>query len=222
MFQFFGRYYKRVAIVTLLLTCLLIGLALLNLERLMYQLVVRERPIAADAIVILLGGAANERVDQAASLYEQHFAPRIVLCDGYQISGFKSWWYGKSGWIPLGKTFRYHLKMRGIPESAISLAHCPDIHDTASEVQALTEHLNANHIQSVLLSTSASHSRRASIVWKRITPSIPATMVAARDPGLYRWWTTRRGRTTVIYEYLALTKELIRQHVDFRKNDSYT
>lgn len=203
---------KTILILSSVIALILSGFLLSNPAHFMYQLVVREKPIHADAIVILLGGAANERVELAVNLYEQHYATQIVLCDGYMISGLKAWWYNKSGLIPLGKSFRYQLRNRGVPEAAINLAYCPGIHDTASEVLALNSYLKNKGLNQVLISTSASHSRRASIVWKRVAPSIPATMIAARDPGLQRWWTTRRGRTTLIYEYLALAKELFRHH----------
>lgn len=179
------------------------------------RLVVREHPLPSDAIIVLLGGAAFERVELAHSFYQQKFAPRIIFCNGFEVSGWKSWWYRKRGWVPFGKSFRRYLRSRKVSDSAIEMLECPGIHDTASEMRAIASRISNRGYRRVLLVTSASHSRRANLVWKRTVPSIAGIMIGARDAGMQWWWSTRRGRTTVLYEYLALAKELIRQHTDF-------
>ena len=174
------------------------------------MLVVREKPVPSDAIIVMLGGAAQERIELAVNLFRQGMAPKIIFCDGYEIGGWKSWWYHKRGWIPFGKNYRLFLHRAGIPDNAIEMAHCPGIEDTADEMTVLSQLLRMQRRQRVLVVTSASHSRRASLIWKRVAPQLTGIMVAARDPGLAWWWSTRHGRTTISYEYLALAKEVLR------------
>ena len=181
-------------------------------QRLVRLLIVREKVVSSDAIVILLGGVAMERAELARTLYRQGAAPRIIFCNGFEISGFKAWWYRRNGWLPFGKSFRHYLHAQGVPDAAIEMISCPHIHDTASEVTELTNYLQQKSLKQVLLVTSASHSRRARMVWRRLSPKIRGIMIGARDSGLQWWWSSRRGRTTVVYEYLALLKELLRHY----------
>ncbi len=179
-------------------------------SKLVRLLVVREKPVPSDAIVVLLGGVSLERIELAHNLYRQGMAPKIIFCDGFEVRGWKRWWYHKEGWIPYGKNFRMFLHRNGVSDEAIDMTSCPGIEDTSGEIGVLSKHLAAQRANKVLIVTSASHSRRASLIWKRRARSMTGIMIAARDPGLAWWWSTRRGRTTIAYEYLALAKEILR------------
>lgn len=178
-------------------------------------LVVDEEPRAADAIVILLNPGAPARTITAAQLYREGFASRIVFASGEDLvsqldtapPGFK--WNRSSDANLIG------LASISVPREDIVIIEAPEAFDTAHELEAVADYARQEKWRSVLLVTSASHTRRSRMIWRRLAPHIDAITVAAPQRGFDRWWSNGRGRKAVFYEYGALTKELVNRVAAF-------
>jgi uncharacterized SAM-binding protein YcdF (DUF218 family) len=184
-------------------------------------LIVRDDPKDADAIVVLLGGDRNERIENAATLFEKKSASRIIFCDGFLVSGWKEWWYRNRGWINTKDEMVSLLTSRGVPNNAITVVSCGLIHDTASEVSALSQRLDREGVRSIVLTTSDIHSRRAKWIWQHRAAhqhvySTPSTTLLFTEKKSYR-----RIVRALAYEYFALVKEwLIQAQSDILKGST--
>ena len=175
-------------------------------------LVVRQDLTPSQAIVVLLGGKRIDRTGLAANLYQRKIASRIILCSGYlkrplSLETLSSSPSDTLVWKAVGNDYKNHLLRFGVPAEAVTIIECPDIVDTASELSRIAQWLKEKHIRPVVLVTSASHSRRVSVVWSRVGKGIPATVRVAKDPVLDKWWHSKRSARVVLYEYGALIKE---------------
>jgi uncharacterized SAM-binding protein YcdF (DUF218 family) len=175
-------------------------------------LVVREEPRTADAIVVLLGESRHERTELARTLYNRGLAPILVFPETYRRAPLG--WWGDVEQFPLedaGSDYRKWLEANGVPSSAIRTFLNDDIHDTSTELKADAEYLRQQKVRSVILVSSASHSRRVSIIWNRVAPDIPSRTIGSPDSQFEQWWLSKRHRRLVLYEYGALVKELLRR-----------
>lgn len=178
-------------------------------------LVVDDEPQHADAIVILLNPGTPARTIKAAELYAAGFAPKLVMASGEDLrnqldtvpSGFR--WPQSSDANLMG------LQSLGVPREDIVVVDSPEAYDTAHELAAVGRYAAQQEWTRVLLVTSASHTRRARMIWRRVVPGITQVTVASAQPGFDHWWSSGRGRKAVLYEYGAITKELLRKIGDF-------
>lgn len=175
-------------------------------------LVVRDEPVPSDAIIVLLGESGHERTNEAFTLYKQGIAPIMVFPESFR----------RAPVVPLrdparypredgGKDYQRRLIKHGVPSSAIRIFKHDGVHDTSSELEADAVYLRALGVHSVTLVSSASHSRRVSIIWHRVAPDIPGRTIGASNAAFERWWRSPRGRRMVAYEYGALMKEAFRR-----------
>ncbi|MCB0359405.1 MAG: YdcF family protein, partial [Bdellovibrionales bacterium] len=93
-------------------------------------------------------------------------------------------------------------------DDAIVLVPSPGAYDTRHELQAVAAEFVKQGWKSVLLVSSASHTRRVALIWESVAPTIPYRVVAAPSPGFDRWWNDGKHVRSVAYEIGALTKEL--------------
>ena len=107
------------------------------------------------------------------------------------------------------------LQSLGVPREDIVVVDSPEAYDTAHELAAVGRYAVQQEWTRVLLVTSASHTRRARMIWRRVVPGITQVTVASAQPGFDHWWSSGRGRKAVLYEYGAITKELLRKIGDF-------
>ncbi len=160
-----------------------------------------EPPRPADAIVVLAGGVGEsgkagggyqERVKQAADLYRQGFAPRMIFSSGY--------------------TFVFHetevmkeLAMGlGIPAEAILLeTRAANTYESVSGVDAM---LQAHGWHSILLVSSPYHMRRALLTWRKQAPGVVVISTPVPESQFYAH---SRGATLeqirgILYEYSGI------------------
>ncbi len=204
--------YKRSILIGIVIVLGLATVAvILDLPRAMARvLIVRETPVPSDAIVVLLGGERTERAELAWQLFKRNLAPRIVFCRSASLPAWKTIYVHKSV-LPWGERYRTFLNSKGVSGEAIDVLSCENAHDTDSELREVEKFARQKGWRSLTLVTSASHSRRVSIIWRRLASSVPARTIGSKDPFLGEWWRTRRGITTVAYEYFAFVKEFLRR-----------
>jgi uncharacterized SAM-binding protein YcdF (DUF218 family) len=167
-------------------------------------LVVRTPVAKADAIVVMSGSATfRERARHAAKLYHEGRAPRIVLTNDYLQSSWSEneqrnpYYYERS---------RDELLRAGVPDDKIAVIMVP-ITGTYDEVVLLKKYADANQLSSLLVVTSAYHSRRALWTFRHVfqgsgkligmDPAEPG----AETPAFATWWLHRLGWEMVPKEY---------------------
>ncbi len=171
-------------------------------------LVCDEKPVPNDAIVVLSTGMEYyPRLIEAAELYRQRFAKKIVINGNRKTKvlhhleqlGLEPCcpWYESS--------FRI-LELVGVPRKDMLAVSVEDAYDTVSEAKAVGSEIIKAGIKSIIVTTSKSHTRRASYIWKSLYKNrLKIITVAAKsDPFLPEgWWKSGRQIKWVLSEYGA-------------------
>lgn len=171
-------------------------------------LVVDEEPKPADAIIVLLSSGAPERVVKAARLLEQGLAPRVIFGSGLSYSKFTTRAPKDFEWPRYGDIYKKAFRSLGVSGSEVVVVDAPDAFDTDHELKAISRFMRNAGWTSAILVTSSSHTRRVSLIWRRVAPDIEASIIAAPQKGFKTWWKSGNNRRAVGYEYAALVKEL--------------
>ncbi len=161
----------------------------------------------ADAIVVL-GGSATfvERTQYAAKLFHEGKAPRILLTNDGQQGG----WSTSEQRNPLFiERATKELQSGGVPSDKIEAL--PQVNtSTHEEATLLREYLNQHGLKSVLVVTSAYHSRRAIWTMRRafdgsgVELGITSPPTGWQTPPPATWWLYRNGWRLVAGEYAKL------------------
>lgn len=156
---------------------------------------------AADAIVVFAGGVGEsgiagqgyeERVQHAAALYQQGYAPRLIFSSGHTFALHET------------DVMRALALSLGVPAEAIVLE--PKAGNTIENVRYTHQILQAQGWTRVLLVSSPYHMRRAVLVWHKQAPDI--TVISAPIP-ISRFYgdrsvVQRRHLRAILHEYLGL------------------
>jgi uncharacterized SAM-binding protein YcdF (DUF218 family) len=169
-------------------------------------LVTENRLEKADAIAVLSGDGGVARTLEAVRLYQDGYAPKIILTHqilpkGYELLprlGIK---------VPEERDIQLMVleKMRVPRASILQIAERAD--STQSEMIHLTRALDRHRVRSVILVTSKSHSTRARKILDRTTGG---RIVVISRPSRYdtfnpeAWWRSRRDAKEVLAEYEKL------------------
>lgn len=161
----------------------------------------------ADALAVLSGSATYlERTRRAATLFTDGRAPRIILTNDNEHSG----WSHEKQRNPLflerevDELARHH-----VPAERIDLLAQP-VSSTYDEAAALREYAVAHGLQSILVVTSGYHSRRALWTLRHvfrttgIEVGLDPVAVGDQTPSATVWWWSEQGWRLVAGEYLKL------------------
>ncbi len=171
-------------------------------------IVIDEKPIEADAIVILNTGVEYyPRLIEAASLYRKGFSQTIVINGNRKTDvlrqleekGFKACcpWFENSLRI---------LSLYGVPRDRVIRISAEDAYDTVSEARVVGAELLRRKLKRIILTTSKYHSRRAGFIWeKTFANQLSVSTISAKtdpyDPD--GWWKEGRQIRWVLAEYGA-------------------
>jgi hypothetical protein len=156
-----------------------------------------------DAAIVLQGSIAAEKVRVAGAMdfLRSGRASRALL------SVPKESYWGQS--IP--PVVRSYLERTYASDLAALTDFCEigeDVDSTMQEAQALTSCIQEHHWQSIVIVTSNYHTRRARILWKRITRSEPNLHVwidGVTDPEFQQpWWRHRQSAKIWLMETTKL------------------
>jgi len=199
---FIQKYGRRLIIYAVLLT------TLWSVSWLAARWLIVAQPLNyADAIVVLSGSSTfTERVHHAAELYAQHRTQKILLTDDNRQGG----WSASEQRNPyFYERARDELTNLGVPLQDIEILR-PPVHSTWDEATLLSEYSKMHNLHSLLIVTSAYHSRRALWTFKHklggngtdigIDPVNPGI----QTPSPSTWWLHVRGWQLVFVEYLKL------------------
>lgn len=174
-------------------------------------LVINETPVRADAIITLLGGEVPERVIRSAELYHQGWAPVVLYGTGYIDAESRVGAPPDFKWPQTSIRYSIAFDSLKVPESARRIVNTEAGFDTSGELTAIAAFCRENNIHSVMLVTSATHTRRTLIIWNRIAPDIRAVTIASAMNRTEEWWHKPRTVREVGYEFGALLKEYVRR-----------
>ena len=191
---------------------LLVGLSLLVVWSLVAytgaRWLVVEAPLAhADAIVVLSGSSTYlERTQKAAALFKEGRSPKIILTNDNQQGGWSS--------MEQRNPFFYEratneLTRAGVPQSAIEVIPEP-VHSTRDEAARLRSYSDTKGLHSLIVVTSAYHSRRALRTFRtvfatsRVAIGIEHPPTGLQTPRAAIWWLYPRGWLMVPNEYLKM------------------
>lgn len=176
-------------------------------------LIVNPEPTQADALVVLAGSSTYvERTHQAAQLFKDGRAPRIILTNDNQKSGWSAEMQANPFYVQRAAS---ELKSRGVPEEKIEIV--PEtVSSTRDEAVRVREYAVSSGLHSILVVTSAYQLRRARWTFNQIfAGSVVSLSFSSVPPGdqtprPLTWWVHRRGWRLVAGEYVKLAYYFIR------------
>ena len=197
-----GRIRRRLLVVSLLLViwCLLAWAGA--------RWLIVEAPLArADAIMVLSGSSTYvERTQKAAALFKEGRAPKIILTNDNQQGGWSSTEQRNPYFYESATS---ELRRAGVPQSAIEVIPQP-VYSTRDEAALLRSYSDTRGLNSLIVVTSAYHSRRALRTFRMAFATSSVTIGLEHAPtGLHTprpatWWFHPRGWLMVPNEYLKM------------------
>jgi uncharacterized SAM-binding protein YcdF (DUF218 family) len=174
------------------------------------KILIIKKPLErADVIIVLAGSATyGERTRRAAELFKQGVAPRILLTDDGERSG---WSRAEQRNTPFVELARRNLIENGVPAENIEIL-LPQVAGTIYEARLLQQKLTETNWQSILLVTSAYHTRRALRTFEQVLEGAGVTAeigIESPSPGEQTplpgfWWLSSLGWNLVAGEYVKL------------------
>ena len=171
------------------------------------RLLVVEDPLEKGDAIVVLSGAPAERWLEAADLYREGAAPRILLSPGRTTPAER---IARERGVRLpseAEVVRNALGQLHVPDEAISVM--PGSLDNTAEEAAVCRQVAERHAWTrLIVVTSKYHSRRARFAFRREFRGTPVTIVVR--PSRYdearpaAWWKSRNDIRLLVYEYEKL------------------
>ena len=189
----------------LLLIALLFGVWVLVAWLAARFLVVNTPLHSADAIVVLSGSAVyRERTLRAAEYYHRGLANDILLTN----DNLRGEWSSAEQRNPFFyERARNNLLFLGVPAERVEVIPQP-VTNTYDEAEAIRDYAVAHRLRSLLIVTSAYHSRRALWTLNRVFAgtgieiSMQSIEAGEETPPPLTWWLHFRGWRMVVGEYV--------------------
>ena len=165
-----------------------------------------ERPIVnADAIIVLSGSSVyKERTQKAAELYKRGVAPIIFITNDGEHSGWSQAEQANITYVELEKR---ELIAGGVsPDAIVEMPQL--VAGTDEEANAFKTEIESRGLTSVVIVTSAYHSRRSLWTFDQILAptkveiGIEHAAVGLQTPEPTFWWLRPRGWQMVAGEYV--------------------
>lgn len=175
------------------------------LESLGHYLVYEEEPERSDAVVVL-SGSFPDRILEAVALYSEGWAPHVLLCrepENRAVTRLKQ----RGVDVPYGyERNRSVAEQLGVPARAVEIVDRSG-KSTFGEAREVLRYAYRRGYRSILLVTSKLHTRRASLIYRRLAgDSIRVISRPARDDPYdpATWWQNRTMVRRVVIEYQKL------------------
>jgi uncharacterized SAM-binding protein YcdF (DUF218 family) len=167
-----------------------------------------EKPLEKADAILVLGGSYTyvERTQKAAELFKTGVAPKIYLTDDGEQAG---WSKIEKRNPPFVELARKSLIAQGVGAENIEILE-PQVTGTIYEARILLEKSKSANFKSVLIVTSAYHTRRAFSTFQRVfaenNQSIELGIVSPptgeQTPPPFSWWLSANGWAFVAGEYV--------------------
>ncbi|HEX8736938.1 MAG TPA: YdcF family protein [Pyrinomonadaceae bacterium] len=165
-----------------------------------------EKPLARADAILVLGGSATfiERTQKAAELFQKGISPKILLTDDGGQAGWAQAEQRNPKFVELA---RKSLIEQGVPAEKIEILQ-PPVEGTIDEARVFTGKARAENLKSVLLVTSAYHTRRALWTFTKVSVGgdveigIESARTGIQTPSPFYWWLQPSGWKLVAGEYV--------------------
>lgn len=192
--------------VRLLIVFLSLFLAWILAAWILAENLIVEKPLErADAILILSGSSVYlERTQKAALVYRQGVAAKILLSDDGERAGWSKIERRNPKFV---ETARDNLIAAGVAPENIEILP-GQVSGTIDEAENLREKIKQTGWQSILIVTSAYHTRRSLWTFEKILEDqnvqigIVSPPTGEQTPPPLIWWLSERGWRFVAGEYL--------------------
>lgn len=161
----------------------------------------------ADAIVVLAGSSTYvERTRRAAEIFRERRAAKVLLTDDGDAGGWSNELERNPRFVERAAD---ELARAGVPRGEIE-ALPRTVSSTHDEALLAREYAEARGLRSILIVTSAYHSRRALWTFRRafegsgVAVGLEPVAVGAQTPAMGTWWLYPRGWQLVAGEYVKL------------------
>lgn len=170
-------------------------------------------PPHADAIILLMG-TFPERVLQAADLYHEGVADKMIIV--YENMGpYKVLEARGARIIRTTEQARDAAVALGVPDSCITMLP-GDARSTLDEAMAVKEYLTANPgLDTIILVSSPSHMRRAYMIFREVLKNTGNKTYLGTSPSEYssfnshRWWRRKEDIQAVLTEWVKIVSFII-------------
>lgn len=198
------------------LAALLVGVAVAYvaavpvMRRMGHFLTLSEPLEHADAIVVLAGGYPD-RILEAAALYREGWAPRILLGREPDNGGYRKLIALGVSMPRLFEVNRMIAEQLGVPPEAIAVVEHP-AGSTYDEAEEVIDTVLRQGYRSIVLVTSKYHSQRAARIYRALAGDrVHIVVRAARDDDFDpdAWWHNRVSTRRAIFEYQKLLAFLL-------------
>jgi len=161
--------------------------------------VVDEPPAKSEALVVLGGDSIDAaRVRRAVGLYQQGWAPRIVLAGGMIR------WY-----LSEASLMKKDAEGFGAPASALEVVESP-ADSTLEEAVEMLHYVTGHNFHRILVVTSDAHSRRARAVYSAALKKrgLEVRIISAPQffMGSERWWENREALKQLFFEFIKYSE----------------
>lgn len=161
-----------------------------------------EKPLKkADAILVLSGSSVyKERTQKAAEVYKQGVAKKILLTDDGGLAGWSQEEQRNPPFVYLAER---ELIARGVRREDIEILK-PQVSGTIYEARALRDRIEKGDLSSVLIVTSAYHTKRSLWTFRKVLPNdieigIVSSLESEQVSTVF-WWLSPKDLATVVEE----------------------
>lgn len=165
-----------------------------------------KRPLEKSDAILILGGSSVylERTERAAELYKNGVSKKIILTDDGERAGWSPVEQRNPPYVDLASR---ELNSIGVPHDAIEIIK-PEFSGTNFEAKSVRGALAERNLRSVLIVTSAYHTKRALYIFENefagsgIEIGIESAAAGKQTPQPSFWWISPRGWQMVAGEYV--------------------
>lgn len=163
-------------------------------------------PREADvALVLNTGMGIYERLIEAANLYNQGYVKEIIINGNRKNPVLTDLERMKwSPCCPWNEEYIRVLELFGVPRTAVNSISAPDVYDTITEAETIGTILSNSNIQSIIITTSKTHTARALYIWRdHFADRFQLISVTAKQDSFnaQEWWKSGKDIKSLMYEY---------------------
>jgi uncharacterized SAM-binding protein YcdF (DUF218 family) len=168
-------------------------------------LMVDEKPLPGDVIVVL-GGGEPGRAAEAAELFKAGLAPRVLITTEASEEEYQEFLRRGITLVRSHENYVRVLRGMGVPADSIIQSETPSS-SSIDEIRNIRELSEMNNWKSIIIVTSNYHTRRSRLAARYVLePDIRFSVIAARSGGLEpdSWWTRGDQARTFLIEFQKL------------------
>jgi uncharacterized SAM-binding protein YcdF (DUF218 family) len=161
-------------------------------------------PLAPADVIVVLSGRMPYRATEAARLYGQKAAPQVWVSQPVSPAEDLAALH-----IPfVGEDFYNQRVLMAMNVPALAIRILPDPSaNTAQEIEEIGRMAREAELRTVIIVTSAPHTRRVRTIWKRLIGDSPQLIVRHPVDDSFngpRWWRNTQDALDVVREWLGL------------------